>query len=302
MPKVSIVLCSYNGEKYISKQIESILNQTFKDFELIICDDQSTDNTVKIISKYATIDSRVKLHLNATNLGYVKNFEKGISLATGKYIALSDQDDIWILNKIEKLQKNIQNYGLIYCDSLYVNSNLEPIGKKMSSSRRMLTTSNPLNLCFMNSVSGHAMLFKGELSKKIFPFPESIPHDWWIAFVASFNGGITYFDETLIHYRIHDNNTLASKKRSKPKNHKAINRQMIIRELYKKYPKDDEVKKVLLELNNSYKDFSIPNKLKAVFLTYKYRSKLFAIRKKKLTIIKNFILKQIHKLRLSIKE
>ena len=103
MPKVSIVLCSYNGEQYLSEQIESILDQSYKDFELIICDDQSSDNSFNIINDFAKKDARIKAHSNSNNLGYVKNFEKGISLAKGDYIALSDQDDVWALDKIEKL-------------------------------------------------------------------------------------------------------------------------------------------------------------------------------------------------------
>ena len=100
---ISIALASYNGSKYIREQLDSILEQTYQDFELIICDDCSTDNTWQILQEYAQKDSRIKVFENERNLGFKKNFEKAISLCNGKYIALSDQDDIWIDNHLEVL-------------------------------------------------------------------------------------------------------------------------------------------------------------------------------------------------------
>lgn len=297
MPLISIILCSYNGEKYISEQIDSILNQTFTDFELIICDDQSTDVTTEIINTYSEKDARIKLHINRSNLGYVKNFEKGIKLAKGDYIALSDQDDVWVLDKIEKLYENIKNHVLIYCDSILVNSNLQPTKKKMSSSKEMLTTNNPLNLCLMNCVSGHALLFKKELTQHIFPFPSQVPHDWWIAFIASIYGGIVYFNEALIKYRIHDDNALVLNKNRKSKENKITNRQVRIREFYNKCPDNNKAKEVLFELNNVYQNISLANKFNKIALFYKYREDLFIINKKVGLPRLRYIIRQFNKLK-----
>mgnify|MGYP000181289211 CR=1 FL=1 len=296
MPQISIILCSYNGEKYISEQIESILNQTFKDFELIICDDQSTDTTVDIINDYINKDERVALHRNKIILGYVKNFEKGIKLAKGDYIALSDQDDVWALDKIEKLYKNIKNHNLIYCDSLLVNSNLQSKKKKMSSSRNMISTSNPLNLCLINCVSGHALMFKKELTQYLFPFPKLVYHDWWIAFMAALHGSIIYYDEALIKYRIHDTNTLVLNKNRKSKENKITKRQVRIREFYNKCPDNSKAKKVLSEINNVYQNISLITKLKKTALFFKYREDLFVIKKGGSLARINYIINQFNRL------
>ena len=129
---VSIAMCTYNGEKYIEEQIESILNQSYKNLEIIICDDNSTDNTTKLIESYIKVDSRIKIFRNKQNLGFIKNFEKAISLCNGEYIALSDQDDIWKLNKIELYLKKIKDNILIYSDLDMIDENGNLIGKNFA--------------------------------------------------------------------------------------------------------------------------------------------------------------------------
>src|SRR5690554_1467232 len=109
---ISIALASYNGEKYIKEQLDSILNQTIQDFEIVVCDDASTDNTWEILQQYEAKDKRFKIFRNEQNLGFKKNFEKAISHCKGEYIALSDQDDIWIENHLELLFNHIQENDL----------------------------------------------------------------------------------------------------------------------------------------------------------------------------------------------
>ena len=91
---ISIAMATYNGELFIREQLDSILTQTLSDWELIVCDDGSTDNTLSILQEYANNDSRIKIYQNETNLGFKRNFEKAIGLCSGEYIALCDQDDI----------------------------------------------------------------------------------------------------------------------------------------------------------------------------------------------------------------
>ena len=127
-------MCIYNGEKYLKEQLDSIINQTYTNIELIIVDDCSFDKSREIVKEYKKKYDFIKLFENDSNLGLVKNFEKSISLCTGEYIALSDQDDIWEYSKLEKLINIIEkeNLDLVYCDSLMINENAESLNKKLS--------------------------------------------------------------------------------------------------------------------------------------------------------------------------
>ena len=110
-PLVSIVVATYNGSLFLLEQLESIKNQNYKNFEIIISDDASTDSTIEIINSFVkqNSDLRIKLNFNKKNLGYVKNFEKALLLSNGDYIALCDQDDIWMSEKLSKCIDKIRN-------------------------------------------------------------------------------------------------------------------------------------------------------------------------------------------------
>ena len=127
---ISIAMCSYNGERFIKEQIDSIIAQTYKNFELIIVDDGSKDNTINIIKEYQLKDHRIKLFQNDNNLGFVKNFEKAISLCSGDFIALADQDDVWKKNKLEVFLKNINGNMLIYSDAILIDQHSKETGKQ----------------------------------------------------------------------------------------------------------------------------------------------------------------------------
>ena len=120
---ISIALASYNGENYIREQLDSILLQSISDFELIICDDCSTDNTYQILEEYKARDSRIHIYRNEQNLGFKKNFEKAISLCKGEYIALSDQDDIWLVDHLKILLDKINNHSMVSGNAIMVDSN-----------------------------------------------------------------------------------------------------------------------------------------------------------------------------------
>src|SRR5690348_472074 len=117
MPEISVLIPVYNTEKYIGKTIESVLNQTFRDFELIILDDCSTDKTYEICSKYATSDQRVVLHRNARNLGMMANWNQGLVYCNQKYFAKLDADDLWHERMLEEcyaiMEKN-PGVGLVF--------------------------------------------------------------------------------------------------------------------------------------------------------------------------------------------
>jgi len=283
MELVSIILSTYNGEQYIKTQLESLINQTYKNIEIIITDDASLDTTLEILKTYANKYANIFLLQHSNNVGYIKNFERGIKKAKGNFIALSDQDDWWYPEKIEELMNAIKNYDLVYCDSFFVDKNLQPMNTRFSKIKNMISEKKTISLIIDNSVSGHAMLFKKSLFNSAYPFPETLPHDWWLAFVATTGNGIKYIDKALVKYRHHDSNLIASsskKVKNIRKNRIEARRKRVLCFL-RKYPKKNTLEyKILQEINTSYKSFSIKNNFKRVFVFYKYRKQLFYISKK----------------------
>lgn len=204
-PTISIALCTYNGEKYIKQQLDSLISQSYRPIEIIVTDDLSKDNTWKILEEYAYKYSFIKVHQNETNLGFVKNFEKAITLCNGDYVALSDQDDIWQPEKLSVLINQIADNDLIYHDSIFIDENDQPIlGKKMSDHYSVYDGLSNLPFLISNCVAGHAMLFKKSLLPDFLPFDPKFYHDWWIAFVAITTGKIKAIPDVLVKYRQHD--------------------------------------------------------------------------------------------------
>src|SRR6478609_835146 len=137
-PLISIVLCSYNGAKFIDEQIQSLLQQTYPNLEIIISDDASTDGTQAILKKYKTHPA-FKIFLQQTNLGPIKNVAFALQQAIGSFIAFCDQDDIWLPQKIETLHAQIGDDLLVYCDSELVDEHGQSLHKKISDVRNMYT-------------------------------------------------------------------------------------------------------------------------------------------------------------------
>ena len=198
--KVDILMATYNGEKYLRPQIESILDQTFKDFNLIICDDCSKDNTWKILEEYAQKDSRIKIIKNEKNLGYNKNFEKLLGFVTSDYFMLSDQDDFWLPNKVEESYKKIttENLNLVCSDLEVVDKNLNTIHPSMweywpdYNIKNKIKKSRDYRSCLMtNCITGCTTIVNSKLIDKLLPLPGyPIVHDWWIGIVAGSYGEI----------------------------------------------------------------------------------------------------------------
>jgi len=215
-PLVSVALATYNGGKYLREQIDSIYNQTYKNIEVIACDDGSNDDTEKILQEY---QKRFGLRYcrNERNLGFVKNFEKAIALCKGEYIALCDQDDIWVPEKIEVLIHSLNGKKLICSDLYLINGSKEHIANSLYQYTNLKFYSDKQfeRLVHSNFVVGCTVLFKSDLKKFILPFPNGIPyHDWWIAFVASTLGGIEFYERPLVYYRYHGNNNSQTGKKS----------------------------------------------------------------------------------------
>ena len=201
-PLISVVLCTYNGAKYLATQLDSILRQTYKPIELIISDDASTDDTRQVLQHYETHPG-ISIFYNEKNIGLAKNFNLASKQAKGEFIAYSDQDDIWVENKIELLYKFIGKKLLIYSDSELIDRNGNSLGKKLSDIRNMYTGEDSRGYIFSSVVWGHGMLIKKELLQLSQPLPPNVHHDVWLAFNALTHGGIAYLDEVLTNYRQH---------------------------------------------------------------------------------------------------
>ncbi len=203
-------MACYQGEKYLAIQVDSLLAQDYPNLEFIFIDDASQDSTWEILQGFAQQDSRVKITQNASNIGYRKTFEKGIHLATGDLIALSDQDDYWLPTKITKLQKAIGDASLIYADSDLVDAAGKPTGQKMSNIKSQIAYDSPLMYTFGAWAPGHSMLFKRDLLAFALPTVEFVTHDYLIGFAATCANGIAYLTESLVHYRQHESNTIGA--------------------------------------------------------------------------------------------
>lgn len=203
LPLVSIVMCAYNGEKYLDEQIDSLVNQTYRNIEIIIVDDVSTDATVAIVNKWIKTDRRITLHQNPVNLGYNRNFEKAISFARGEFVALCDQDDIWMPRKIQSLLSCFDNEEIILAHARSVKFIDEELHYPQGKQLPLFSGNDPKKLIYDNQIGGHRVMFRKSLISKISPIPPNMFYDWWIGVLAASYGTIKGYDDYLVKYRIH---------------------------------------------------------------------------------------------------
>ena len=297
---VSIALCTYNGEAYIREQLDSIVNQSYSPLELIAVDDCSTDNTLHILQEYAAKYPFIKVFVNPENLGYIRNFEKALQLCSGDFIALSDQDDIWDLKKIEKQVHAIGNNLLVYHDSEFIDQNGNSLNRKMSDLMNLYRGDQPEAFLFFNCISGHSVLMKKELRDELLPFPNAYFHDWWMGYVATNLGSIDFINETLVKYRQHqkaDTNILKRKRDNTLRN--PLSAEMIYERkmLWIKSCVDYTKNKNPEFLRNLYAEFKKNKEEYISFglakLIYKNRDILFSINKKNIFSKLNFTLKEL---------
>lgn len=214
MKTIGIVIATYNGEKYLENQIDSILNQSLKPNKMIVIDDCSTDATTSLIGEYKRMYPKmIVLEQNKKNLGHKKAFEHGISLCKTDYIALCDQDDTWKPDKLKKcydtLEQNL-DAKLCFHDLELIDESGNSFGKSYWDSA---VTALPLSgadarkqlLTFTNFIPGCTMFFSSDLKEYILPIPDSkwILLDWWIAIVAFFLTKPIIVPDTLTCYRLH---------------------------------------------------------------------------------------------------
>jgi glycosyltransferase involved in cell wall biosynthesis len=207
IPLISVVLCTYNGERYLKYQLDSLIAQSYKNIEIIIVDDCSIDKTRSILSDYQTRHFQIKLFFNLENLGFNKNFEKAIGLASGEFIALCDQDDVWGLDKLKELKDHIGDKGVIFSNSRLIDENGLFTGKFLFESFAF-TNLDYRYILINNYVAGHTILAKTIFIKQLLPFPDYGYYDWWIGFFATYHHQITFLNKALTDYRIHSSSVI----------------------------------------------------------------------------------------------
>jgi len=222
LPKISIAMTTYNGESFLKEQIESILKQTYQSFELIICDDKSSDSTFEILQQYSHKYTKIKVYQNKQQLGVVKNFEKVINLSTSPYIALSDQDDIWNPQKLEILLKEIKQLEsqypklpcMVHSDLSLINETKQLLHPSFFTFKhyKLKEEKDLTHILGPCGVMGNTLLMNQLLKDKILPFPSSTKvHDYWIALINEIFGKRKTILQPLVQYRIHQNNVSNSK-------------------------------------------------------------------------------------------
>lgn len=207
-PRLSVCIATYNGEKYIEEQLDSIIKQCSENDEIIISDDNSTDRTLEIIKKYN--DKRIKIYKNLKDKGYTSNFENALSKANGKYIFLSDQDDIWMQDKVQIILKKLENSDMIISDCKIVDKDLNQIKESYFLLRGK--KEGFLGTLYKTDALGCCMAFNKNILKVALPFPQNkkmCPHDLWLALVGYSFFKVKKLDEKLILYRRHGNNVSA---------------------------------------------------------------------------------------------
>lgn len=246
-PKIEILMATYNGETYIREQIDSIINQTYKNWVLLVRDDNSKDNTVSIIEEYEQKDSRIRLLRDKKgNLGFVRNFEELMANSLEDFIMFSDQDDYWIENRIEKYIEIITNLSsedmekplLIHSNSFICDKELNIKKEKFISN---CAENKEFDIVFFNYiVQGSTALVNRKLVNLALPFSSKVTlHDRYLHLLAEFLGKRIFLNQSLMKYRQHDNNKIGAN-------------YSIVKKILKKKYFNNEDRELILEIRNKY--------------------------------------------------
>ena len=215
MLQISVALCTYNGARFLPEQLASIAAQTRLPDELVVCDDGSTDDTLATLERFAaTVPFPVRIIRNPVNLRSTKNFEKAISLCTGDLIALCDQDDVWLPQKLaiqaEVLERDA-SIGGVFSDAELIGDHSQLLRHRLwrgihfsPRERGQLQAGKAVDVLLRkNVVTGATLMFRAELRAVLLPIPGVWVHDGWIAWMLALNSRLALIGEPLIHYRVH---------------------------------------------------------------------------------------------------
>lgn len=207
--KISVALCTYNGARFLAEQLKSLSAQTRQPDELVVCDDGSCDKTMEILEQFSKVASfPVRLTRNDSNLGVVANFRYAISLCCGEFTALSDQDDVWLPEKLKQAEDALMKCETpetaLYCSRLqYVDANLNVLGLS-----GVPDDTGFFNAVVENTATGCTVVFGTEIKRRFLQADPGamIMHDWWLYLLASTFGKVLYDPRPSVLYRQHGNN------------------------------------------------------------------------------------------------
>lgn len=218
---ISVALCTYNGEKFISRQLDSILCQSVPVDEIVVCDDCSTDFTWQILEQYSAQSQSIRLIKNEHNLGYIANFEKAIRLCQGDYIFLSDQDDIWSPEKVKESIRYLSSSGMYgaFSDARIIDKDGNFIGETLFKLQNLwpyihkgILQKHLFEILCMrkNFVTGATLVLTRNGKEMVLPFRNSslFVHDGWSSLRLSSIGKLGFIDKPLIDYRTHSGQQL----------------------------------------------------------------------------------------------
>ena len=216
--KISVAMCTYNGARFISEQLESIAAQSQPIDELVVCDDKSTDNTLQLIQDFQhRVSFSIRVFVNEQNLGSTRNFQKCLSLCEGDLIFLCDQDDVWLTHKVKKMLRYLTqnpNQEAVFSDANIINNQSALTGKRawqLIQFNRRMQTRWQLGGAFDILVNGYVvtgatLAIRRRVLSEILPFPnlyKDLIHDGWIALWLSLTNRIGFIKEPLTNYRQH---------------------------------------------------------------------------------------------------
>lgn len=280
--KIDILMATYNGEKYLVEQLDSIINQTYHNWNLLIRDDNSTDKTLEIIQNYHKKDKRIKiLKDNKGNLGIVRNFEELLKSSESEFIMFSDQDDIWVENKLDmylKMIEKIKNKGfMIHSDAILFDKNKSNILKDTFISKKAINKGLE-NVFFNYFVQGATILISKEIKNFILPFPKEVYlHDRYIHLISELFFERIFVNKALIYYRQHGDNQIGAKN--------------TIRELLSKRYFDERDRQLIKIIYNKYGSLLTEDKKKLIEEYFKITdikknrfNRFFVLKKSKIDI------------------
>jgi glycosyltransferase involved in cell wall biosynthesis len=207
----SIVLCTCNGERFIERQLSSLQEQEGV-AQIVISDDHSTDGTLAILLRHADEDPRILLHRNQTRLGVTANFQHAINLAKSRWVALADQDDVWLPGKLSRMRACWDGDSILmhHASRKFRGVTAPRLSSVHAGETRKFHGRDWRRLLHRNTVVGHTTLVRTDLARQLMPFPKALPHDWWLGVGAGIRGSVQFLDEYLVLYRIHDANAYHS--------------------------------------------------------------------------------------------